>query len=337
MTQQLINNRMRALADACLNAGKSFIVYRVPGCPVAFSNEADSDTMVYIVPWCKKIGEASIVGSASDVTTGFSLPESTLKANYLTTVESLISRLKERGESKTVISRIIRGESPGIDWLDAAEKLWQEFPLSFGYLFYTPEHGGWLGASPEQLLVSTGSNSFATHALAGTLPIHANWDDKNFEEQRIVSDFIQSVLKQHDMSYDASGPENLVYGKIKHLSTRFKAQFKHDCSVESICSLLNDLAPTPALAGLPRDVAVADITELESHQRSCYGGYIAVTQSGMSHLLSYVIIRCVQFDPLTGNWAIYAGGGITPKSDPQTEWNETEAKASKIQDILLSF
>ena len=325
-----INAKLRKKAAELLAGGKSFAIYRLPDKTPKLVEKACDKVDVYISPWLTCFGDNLHIGEIAESEPSFTLPDATDKETYINRVGELVKVLRKRGMSKTVISRVITVETPGFDWIQAAEDLWNAFPATFGYLFYTPSTGAWLGASPEKLIVTFKPNHFTTHALAGTMPADVDWNRKNYEEQQMVVDFIEDSLEQMHVTYKEIGPKSLVYGSIKHLSTVFSGEL--DNPEEQTVGLHDWLSPTPALSGLPREEAIDDIDEIEEHDRGCYGGYITLKSD--EGVTSYVTIRCVQFDPRDGRWAIYVGGGITPKSEPEAEWEETEAKASTLLGIL---
>lgn len=335
MKKLQINDKIRMKVDEALSSGKSFMLYRIPTYSPKFVAAGNKKADCFITPWREKFDNSILINEKDgDVDrTPYPIPESTSKQQYQRRLEGLIETLNTRGMAKTVISRIISGEN-NCNWIDVAEDLWNAFPDSFGYLFYTPTTGAWLGATPEKLLIAYPPNHFSTQALAGTLPADADWNVKNYEEQQIVVDYIEQILNDTKTPFKAIGPKEVVYGKIKHLSTSFAGLLNQEDSFGHAKLLLDRLAPTPALAGYPKGDAFDDIDEIEDHERCCYGGYITVMNKETGNINSYVTIRCVQFDPRTGKWAVYAGGGITPKSDPAVEWEETEAKASKLIEII---
>jgi isochorismate synthase len=252
------------------------------------------------------------------------------KADYLNRVNQLIDRLKCRG-GKTVYSRLTCGKSEGVDWAKVAGDYFDKYPSTFAYLFYTPTTGAWLGASPELLLRQSADRlSITTMSLAGTRPVDTldEWDKKNIDEQAMVTDFIADTLRDCGMKVSLSGPNTLKYGSIEHLCTRIEGK---SLAEVDFMKLANRLSPTPALAGLPRTEALADIAELELHDRRCYGGFVAV--QGDKGLVAYVNLRCVNFDH--ENWCIYSGGGITAASDAEDEWAESEAKAAVLRNLIL--
>ena len=68
-------------------------------------------------------------------------------------------------------------------------------------LYYHPDYGLWMGASPE-LLVSEHNGIFKTVALAGTKPDTGEstsqiaWSQKEIEEQAMVSRYIIDQFKK---------------------------------------------------------------------------------------------------------------------------------------------
>lgn len=327
---QLIKNSIRIRAMRSLAEGRAFAIYRLPGKAPHYVDTCDGDIQVSVTPWLELYADRYTIGQTTPPRTIGSIPYATRKTTYIRRLENLITELRTRGIAKTVISRVITGKTPGLDILDAAERLWNALPDSMGYLFYIPGLNIWIGATPEKLLTVTPPDLFATEALAGTLPAGSNWNVKNYEEQTMVASFIEDILVESGYKFNEIGPKTVRYGNIQHLCTAFTG---HIPGLSDKAGAIRDiLAPTPALSGLPRKQALDDIARIEGHRRLCYGGYITVKHGDSE--ASYVTIRCAQYDPDSGRWAIYSGGGITPKSDPETEWQETEAKASLLLSVL---
>lgn len=325
---RLIKDKIRTEVTRLLAEGADFMLYRLPGRTPKLVSAGAGKVKVRIVPWNTHIANGVSLGASAEPT--FSFPESTPDAYYLDTLSGLIEKLKERGRAKTVISRIIAGQTPQTDWLDIADNLWQTYPDTLGYFFYTSSTGGWIGASPEKLLFTFYPDNFTTCALAGTLPVDSPWNRKNYDEQQMVTDFIKDTLSGMGLDFEETGPRSLRFGAIKHLLTNFRGRLT-DPELQTP-RLLDSLAPTPALSGFPRSEALADIAEIELHSRGCYGGYIYIADD--TRVYTFVIIRCAQFDPRDGRWAIYTGGGITSASNPDDEWLETAAKAATLLNLL---
>ena len=78
------------------------------------------------------------------------------------------------------------------------------------------------------------------------------------------------------------------------------------------------------------DITKELILKKEVHKRELYTGFIGEIHNTSTSL--YVNLRCMK---ITSNqFHIYVGGGITSKSDPQEEWEETEIKAQTMLSLI---
>ncbi|MGI8984469.1 MAG: chorismate-binding protein, partial [Acidimicrobiales bacterium] len=93
------------------------------------------------------------------------------------------------------------------------------------------------------------------------------------------------------------------------------------------------LHPTPAVAGVPQDAALAAIAELEGFDRGLYAGPVGwVDARGDGDWA--VALRGAT---LAGRRArLVAGAGIFAGSDPGREWDETEAKLAAMRSALTA-
>lgn len=251
---------------------------------------------------------------------------STDKSTYIERTSKVISDLKRDG-GKTVLSRVICGEFGDSDIMEVAESYFGAFSSTFRYIYYTPMTGAWMGASPEVLIKrESGSGVISTMALAGTRRrSRGDWDTKNLEEHRFVTDYILSVLRKSGLEPVVGPDENVAFGAIEHLCHKIMAKYTGD--LIDVASLLS---PTPALAGFPLEQALKHIDYAELHPRNCYGGYVGCRNDRGEFL--YVNLRCMHFDDKS--YCVYAGGGIIDKSCPETEWRETEAKSAFLIGLL---
>lgn len=255
---------------------------------------------------------------------------------YKGQVMSIIDDLRNSPEEipgKTVLSRIECGTVPEDDiiatWLEVIMLYFKELPGTFRYVYYTPDTACWLGASPELLLdVDKQSGTSHTMSLAGTCSTEASWDKKNNSEHNLVTLYIMNALNDHNIKFSCSSSADIKFAYNKHLCDIFD----FNIGDTEISELLNSLSPTPALAGLPVQKAIDRIAHLELHQRYCYGGYVALDTPEM--FTAYVNIRCMHF--YENRYCIYAGGGIMKESKPESEWRETENKASVLKCELLA-
>lgn len=233
---------------------------------------------------------------------------------------------------KLVLARCRSFEMPDIKelilmFLRAVEK----YVSSFVYMCFVPGNGIWLGATPEVLIENKGK-TWRTVALAGTQPLsdwleYGVWSEKNIEEQAYVVDFISSLLDKLGLEYTKGDTETVTAGNVVHLRNVFSFNIPDGTLLGSV---LEGLHPTPAMCGLPKNKAKSFIIANENLDRKYYSGFAGpVGFNGENNL--YVNIRCLHADG--GIMNIYAGGGILPESELESEYDETERKMRTLLDI----
>ena len=113
-----------------------------------------------------------------------------------------------------------------------------------------------------------------------------------------------------------------------HLRTDINGELTIKNSLEN---LINSLHPTPAICGVPKNVAENFIFENEYYSRDFYSGYLGeLNMKNETNL--YVNLRCMQIQE--NQILLYIGGGITAASIAEKEWEETVFKAEVIKRIL---
>jgi len=255
------------------------------------------------------------------------------KKEYLKDIQKTVGYLRKSSLSKVIISRLIsekRGnESIGnIYW-----NLKKRSPKEFVYLAHIPQAGTWMGATPETLF-STDGKTVETVSLAGTQSLREDgdysWHTKEIEEQAFVSRYMLDVFYHFNIyPYTTRGPETLESGNVAHLKTNF--YFSSDKIKGKWGDFVKELHPTPAVCGLPKDEADKYISTIEKHDRRYYCGYTGPWLTGKSVKL-FVNLRCMEIT--RENYIIYSGGGITEKSVPEKEWEETTAKAQPLLSVI---
>lgn len=250
--------------------------------------------------------------------------QSTCKTDYITGLTQLIGELKKTG-GKTVIARTISGimtRDLGI----VANEFFSQNPRAL-CLVARINGDGWIAASPELLLdVNLDTGHFKTMALAGTREADNTdeWDNKNAKEQQYVTDFIVDITHDLGLKIDSLKTETLKSNNIAHICTNIQGS---GLTKQMIAPLLDNLSPTPALCGTPRDRALQHIAQYEPTPRKLYGGYFGISTD--SRVLIYVMLRCATINS-SGQFTIYTGSGITALSDPIAEYRETALKARPL-------
>ncbi|MFH1009120.1 MAG: chorismate-binding protein [Candidatus Latescibacterota bacterium] len=218
-------------------------------------------------------------------------------------------------------------------------RLGQAYGSAFTTLLSIPGVGTWMGASPELLVGLSEDAIFTTVALAGTMPFsepikltEVTWRQKEIAEQALVSRYIVDQFKKIRLrEFLEDGPRAVQAGPTVHLRTDFSVDTKEVSWPDLGWVMLELLHPTSAVCGMPKETALAFLSQKEGASRKLYSGYLGpVNMSGGTQL--YVNLRCME---LRGDRAVlYAGAGITRDSDPTREWEETELKCRTLLDIL---
>jgi isochorismate synthase len=250
------------------------------------------------------------------------------KQDYLRQGNVLIKTIKNLGIQKTVLSRIKESNFDETKSLDLFYLLAENYPDAFVYLFSDSNLGTWIGASPEVLLRKINKNGF-TISLAGTKKSTDTdlWNEKEKKEQAYVSEFIEEELKALNVSeIEKSATYEYPAGPVKHLRTDFSFTFNE----QSIDEVIRGLHPTPAVSGLPQNLSLEVIRQIEPHNREFYSGFIGEIDNQNASI--FVNLRCCQIS--RGKIYFYLGGGYTVDSNPEMEWEETENKSRTILDLI---
>ena len=250
------------------------------------------------------------------------------KNDYLRQGNVLIATIKNIGIHKTVLSRIKQCEFNERKSIDLFHLLEKKYPEAFVYLFSDKQLGTWIGATPEILLRKINKNGFSI-SLAGTKKSEDSkpWSDKEKLEQAYVTEFIDEELRIMQVTeIDKSSTYEYQAGPVKHLRTDFNFTITNQTTED----LINALHPTPAVSGLPQNLSLEVIQQIEPHNRNLYAGYIGEIDN--ENAAVYVNLRCCQI--FQGEIYLYLGGGYTVESDPEMEWQETENKSRTILDLI---
>ncbi|TLX71996.1 isochorismate synthase [Labilibacter sediminis] len=262
--------------------------------------------------------------------------EEAFYADYVSYQEQfnhMFKAITEGEVSKVILSRIkpFKGFSKDLA-ADFYYTLSETYVRAYVFMVYTPESGLWAGASPE-LLLKADHKMATTVSLAGTQKWSSNidqrWNEKEIDEQQIVSDFIHQSLQKFKVNQvTVNGPETIKAGKMSHLKTEYK--FPVEAITKQMGSFIQEIHPTPAVCGLPKDKSMDMIHSIEPHNRSYYAGFLGTLSEGNVNL--YVNIRSMRF--ADEGVDLYLGGGLTKGSDAEKEWNETELKAETLLSVI---
>lgn len=265
------------------------------------------------------------------------------KETYAQDFETFHEQLEKGKFDKIVLARCSKMRSQACAHIQAKElflKACQMYPRLFIALVSTTQSGTWLMATPEILLSGNGCE-FKTMALAGTQPAPAStivsdkpiegveWQEKDQMEQQYVTDYIEDVISEFSQHYTKKGPFTTMAAQLYHLRTDFL--FRLD-DIDSLGDVLDELFPTPAICGIPKEETRQFILDNESIDRKYYSGFVGpLMPNGETHL--YVSLRCMNIHQ-GGKFDLYAGGGLLAESEMEKEWLETEAKMQTMRKVV---
>ncbi|MGV9300197.1 isochorismate synthase [Amycolatopsis sp. NPDC003676] len=190
-----------------------------------------------------------------------------------------------------------------------------------------------VGASPE-LLVSRKGDVVTANPLAGSRrrtgdPVQdaqaiaeLRVSEKDLNEHALVAAQVAEVLGRYCTELEVpEEPEVMGTPTMWHLSTRITGRVGP--GGPSSLELAEALHPTPAVCGVPVELARDTIARLEPEDRGYYAGLVGWTDlAGDGEWV--VTIRCAEVSDKTAR--LFAGAGVVAGSDPAAELAETSAK-----------
>ncbi len=260
--------------------------------------------------------------------------------NWEKRVNSAIEMINKNELKKIVLTRKkgfkVNSE---IDFTDIIDALNNDYENCFNFLIKSND-SYFFGSSPE-LLAEINNSNFKSEALAGSIErgnseIEDNHlsdfllqDDKNLTEHKIVIDYLKSNLEDSIDNFVISEmPKIKRLKNIQHLQTEIQGQIKSDVD---IFNLVSKIFPTPAVCGIPKDVAINKLHDLENFERGIFTGIIGWFNLNKKAEF-YVAIRS---GLVKDNFlSVFAGCGIVENSNAHDEYKETELKLKVITDLF---
>lgn len=283
-------------------------------------------------------------GSAPEVLTRETLPPS---AVHRERVAEAVRRLRDPQTvlDKVVLARALRLTADSAwDTRAVLRTLADADPAATVYLADLSPAGGphagtaLVGASPE-LLVAREGEVVICQPFAGSAPRAADpatdranaaalaASAKNRHEHQLVVDVMRKALDPLCVDLQiAAEPELHATDALWHLSTPIRGRLREKQT--TAIDLAMALHPTPAVGGVPADLAAALISEIEG-DRGFYAGAVGWCDSrGDGRWV--VSIRCAVLSADRCTALANAGGGIVAESDPDDEVAETTTKFRTI-------
>ena len=226
-----------------------------------------------------------------------------------------------------------------VDVPDALGRLSETYPGCYRFLFEPAVGSTFFGATPERL-VSLEGKEVRTEALAGSTgrgdtPTEDEWlasqlreSEKDVHEHEIVAETIRDQLTPLAADIDTGSRTVRRLDTVQHLQTPIQARLAADTHV---LSLVEALHPTPAVGGLPPDVALQTIREAEAFDRGWYAAPIGWLDANGDGTFAVAIRSALAGERSA---TLFAGAGIVADSDPDEEWDELQLKYGPMLDEL---
>ncbi|OMP67741.1 isochorismate synthase [Domibacillus epiphyticus] len=189
-----------------------------------------------------------------------------------------------------------------------------------------------LGASPERL-VKKRDRTLLTTCLAGSTARGASEEEDSKlaesllhdEKNRLEHDYVVQMIRSEmqSMCADVTVPERPIIMKVRDIQHLYTPVTGIVDQHDSILRFAERFHPTPALGGLPAKTAMRVIRELEPMDR----GFYAAPVGWMDYRKNGEFAVAIRSGLLVQNEAfLYAGCGVVPESNPETELEETKMK-----------
>lgn len=254
-------------------------------------------------------------------------------------VSTAVDRIQSGKLDKVVLARDFTGHSDkDIEPRTILKKLAAEYPSTWNFSV-----AGLVGATPE-LLLRLSRKMVTSRVLAGTISKTGNDErdlalaaslarsSKDLEEHLYAVKSVADALEPFCTSTNVpDAPYVLHLANVMHLATDVTGAIAEKLAHVDAFTILEQLHPSAAVCGTPREQAGQLITEIESMSRGRYAGPVGWIDAAGDGELG-IALRCGQING--DSIRIFAGCGIVAGSDPDKELAESAAKLVPMRSAL---
>jgi menaquinone-specific isochorismate synthase len=256
-------------------------------------------------------------------------------------VASALNSIQQKELTKIVIAHALDVTSPvPFQLIQSLDNLRTSHPDCYIFSVSNAKGHNFIGASPERLLIIQ-NQELITDALAGSAPRgktvledanlarQLSESEKERREHQAVIEFIIQRLCQLGLNPQRSPRKLLQLSNIQHLWTPIYAQLADRVHPLEIVAQLH---PTPAVAGVPTQLACEQIRRYESFDRALYAAPLGwIDYQGNSEFIVGIRSALIKGDRAR----LYAGAGIVAGSDPNKEFAEVQLKLQSLLKALV--
>ena len=254
-------------------------------------------------------------------------------------VSTAVDRIQSGKLDKVVLARDFTGHADqDIEPRTILKKLAAEYPSTWNFSV-----AGLVGATPE-LLLRLSRKMVTSRVLAGTISKTGNDErdlalaaslarsSKDLEEHLYAVKSVADALEPFCTSTNVpDAPYVLHLANVMHLATDVTGAIAEKLAHVDAFTILEQLHPSAAVCGTPREQAGQLITEIESMSRGRYAGPVGWIDAAGDGELG-IALRCGQING--DSIRIFAGCGIVAGSDPDKELAESVAKLVPMRSAL---
>jgi isochorismate synthase len=192
--------------------------------------------------------------------------------------------------------------------------------------------------TPERLFTLKG-DQIESVSLAGSiargsdeeqdriLELEMNNSDKLTREHNIVTKSIEEKLKPILSQLTISPLFTMKLPYIQHRQAKISGVLKDETSA---IDLISRLHPTPAVGGIPQDIARTKILEIEKTPRGYYAAPVGILSKDFSEIAVGIRSGLIIGQELT----VFGGAGIVAGSTATEEWTETGIKMQPFIKVI---
>lgn len=259
-------------------------------------------------------------------------------------VRTILDAIREGRLRKAVLARMLDVSLP--DPVDPAHLLarLRTANRAAHVFLLEPVSGAVLAGAAPEVVASLRGSAFRATAVAGSIGRGRDAEEdealgrrllasvKDREEQEVT---LREMIRVLESRVERPGgieaePHLLVLPRIQHLESEIEGRARPG---ETILGLVSALHPTPAVCGLPREVALELLGEVEPFQRGWYAGPVGWFDTEGNGEFVPALRSAVGAGR---HWRLLAGAGIVPGSAPAPEWEETTMKLQPALRALMN-
>ena len=248
---------------------------------------------------------------------------------YVAAVERVRAEIAAGEVYQVNVCRVLSAPSaPDADMLGLAGTIARGNPAPYAGVVRLPSADVAVASASPELFLRRSGDTVESGPIKGTARTAADLLEKDHAENVMIVDLVRNDLGRVAATGSVEVPELCAVEEhpgLVHLVSTVRARLCRDVGWTEI---LAAAFPPGSVTGAPKSSALRLIGELEPTARGPYCGAVGWVDAGQREACLAVGIRT--FWLRSGTLCFGTGAGITWRSDPQQEWEETELKAARL-------